>query len=233
MKHDIQIAHIHLETVMQLSEKYVQLLIVENPDEFFSMVSDLCRQFEGDQYGAFAFSSDGKIIEGAKYGAIISDVFHFDLNDKKITSLLHKKLEASALGENIALFNELASKTICFLQELAYSVPFSLDYSEPQPIDYLKAAGVKLENNYETLEEKIVCYINALIELKGCDYFIFVNLKSALNDEKLSQIYEHCQREQVGLLLIESGKNRPLLKNERAIIITEDLCEILENYSQT
>lgn len=61
-------------------------------------------------------------------------------------------------------------------------------------------------------------------------FFVFVNLKSVLSDEKLLQVYAHCRREQVGLLLIESGKQRPLLPNERAVIITEDLCEILENY---
>ena len=89
---------------------------------------------------------------------------------------------------------------------------------------------MKFEKNYDSLEEKIICYINVLIELKKCDFFVFVNLKSVLSDEKLLQVYAHCRREQVGLLLIESGKQRPLLPNERAVIITEDLCEILENY---
>ena len=70
------------------------------------------------------------------------------------------------------------------------------------------------------------------VELKKCEFFIFVNLKGVLSDEKLLQVYEHCQREQVGLLLIENGKQRPLLSNEKAVIITEDLCEILENYQE-
>ena len=38
--------------------------------------------------------------------------------------------------------------------------------------------------------------------------------------------------EQVGLLLLESEKRRNLLSCEKAIIITEDLCEILENYKE-
>ena len=59
------------------------------------------------------------------------------------------------------------------------------------------------------------------------------NLKSVLSDEKLGQIYAHCRAEQVGLLLIEDGKRRKLLPCEKAVIITEDLCEILENYEET
>ena len=97
----------------------------------------------------------------------------------------------------------------------------------------MKASGVKFAKVYETLEEKLVCYINALIELKQCEFFVFVNLKSVLSDEKLGQIYAHCRAEQVGLLLMEDGKRRPLLPCEKAVVITEDLCEILENYEET
>ena len=57
-------------------------------------------------------------------------------------------------------------------------------------------------------------------------------MKSVLSDEKIEQIYAHCRAEQVGLLLIEDGKRRKLLPCEIAVIITEDLCEILENYDE-
>lgn len=231
MKGEIKIAHVHLETPLIVSDAYVQVLIVENPNEFYAMVSDLIGQFDGVE-GTFAFSRNGQSIDAAKCGEIISSLFHFDLNDKKNLTLLQKRLEKIAFGEKLSLFNELSAKTMGFLGELAFFVPFSLDYSEPQPIDYLKASGVKLEKNYESLEEKIICYLNALIELKNCEFFIFVNLKSVLNDEKLLQVYEHCQREQVGLLLIENGKYRPLLPLEKAVIVTEDLCEIVENYKE-
>lgn len=231
MNTEIQIAHVHLETPLILSDEFVQVLVVENPEEFYAMVFDLNRQFDGEQ-GAFVFSRNGQTVDVCKNGTIISDLFHFDLNDKKIITALYKRLEQVALGEKIILFNELTSKTMAFISELAFEIPFAIEYGEPQPSDYFKISGLKFEKNYENLEEKIICYINALIELKGCDFFIFVNLKSVLNDERLLRLYEHCNREQVGVLLIESRKQRPLLPMEKAIIITEDLCEILENYDE-
>ena len=231
MKKEIQIAHVHLETQLTISDEYVQLLIVENPTEFYNMVSDLDGQFEGYE-GAFVFSSGGQIVSAVKYGAIIADLFHFDLNDKKLLTLLYKRLEGVAFGEKIALFNELTAKAVTFLEDVSFFVPFALEYDEPQPSDYLKASGLKFAKTYDSLEEKIVCYINALIELKQCEFFVFVNLKSVVSDEKLEQIYAHCRAEQVGLLLIEDGKRRKLLSCEKAVIITEDLCEILENYDE-
>ena len=229
MKNEIKLSHVHLETPIIICENTVNLLIIENPNEFFEMVSDLDNLFEcGD--GNFTFSIQNQIINPTKYGGMVSDIFHFDLNDKKVLNLLYKKMESFAFGENVLDFNELNSKLIHLLGEIADSLPFSLEYDEPQPIDYFKTAGVKFEKNYDSLQEKIICYINALIELKSCEFFIFVNLKSVLSDEKLLQIYNHCALEQVGLLLIESSKSRPLLNCEKAIIITEDLCEIFENY---
>ena len=228
MKSEIKISHVHLETPLILSENYVQLLIVENPNQFYNMVLDLVEQFDGKD-GKFVFSQEGKIVSADKYGALVSNLFNFDLNDKKVLSLLHKRIESISYGEKVILFNELSAKTVEFLEEIAFCVPFSLDYNEPQPIDFFKMVGVKFEKQYDSLEEKIVCYINALIELKKCEFFIFVNLKSVLSDEKLKNIYAHCLSEQVGLLLVEDAKRRPLLSQEKAIIITEDLCEILEN----
>ena len=231
MKKEIQLAHVHLESPLIISEECVQLLIVENPTEFYRMVSDLDGQFDG-QEGTFAFSMDGQAISASKYGAIISDIFHFDLNDKKLLNLLYKRLEGVAFADKLVCFNELTAKSVEFLEELSFTIPFALEYDEPQPSDYMKASGVKFAKVYDTLEEKLVCYINALIELKGSEFFVFVNLKSVLSDEKLGQVYAHCRAEQVGLLLIEDGKRRELLPCEKAVIITEDLCEILENYEE-
>ncbi len=229
MKGEITVNHVHLETPLVINEQITQLLIVENPAEFYNVVCDLNNQLEGES-GTFVFLREGQPILPSACGAMVTNIFNFDLNDKKILNQLYKKMEGIALGDCVSAFNELNAKTFAFITEISYQIPFSLDYNELQPSDYFKSAGVKLEKNYDSLEEKIVCYINALIELKKCEFFIFVNLKSVLNDEKLALIYSHCQKEQVGLLLVESCKQRPLKNNERAVIITEDLCEIVENY---
>ena len=229
MKKEVRLAHVHLETQLAISDEHVQLLIVENPTEFYNMVSDLDGQFDGRE-GAFVFSIEGQIVSASKFGTIISDLFHFDLNDKKLLTLLYKRLEGVAFGDKLVYFNGLTTKMVEFLEEIAFTTSFALEYDEPQPSDYMKASGLKFAKVYDTLEEKIVCYINALIELKQCEFFIFVNLKGVLSDEKLQQIYAHCRAEQVGLLLIEDSKRRKLLPCEKAVIITEDLCEILENY---
>lgn len=229
MKSPIRVAHVHLETALEITEERVQVLVVENPKTFYEMVVDMEARMNGEE-GAFAFSVDGKSIEPRTCGECISDVFHFDLNEKRVLNALYKRLEQTAFGHDLSHFNELTSKTVAFLEEIASQTSFVLEYDEPQPVDYFKAAGVKFAKTYDSLEEKLICYINALVELLKCEFFVFVNLKSVFDDEQLSRLYEHCRLEQVGLLLLESGKMRPFLPEEKAVIITEDLCEILAGY---
>lgn len=232
MKDEIKIVHVNLETPLVLCENTPQLLIVENPEEFYRVVSDFDAQMEGGE-GEFVFSCQGDVVLPIKHGHMLRDLICFDLNDKKTLNLLYKHLEKDALGKDLQYYNNLNAVLVTFLEELGSAVPFALSFDEPQPSDYFKSACLRFEKTYESLEEKIICHINALIELKNCDFFIFVNLKSVLSDEKLMLVYDHCQKEKVGLLLIESSKIRKLLPCEKAVIITHDLCEILENYDDS
>ena len=227
-----EIASVHLETVLSLTPETPQLLIVESPQQFYNTVSVLNGQMAGED-GEFVFSEEGKEISPGKAGEIVTDLFNFDLNDKKIITLLYKKLEKNFNnGELIVKFNELNSFAVNFLEDLFFDVPFSLSYEEVGVTDYLKFYSVKIEKNYENFLEKIICYINILVELKCCRFVIFVNLKSFLSDGDLLMLYSHCLKEKVSLLLIESSVLRPVLPEEKAVIITEDLCEILVNYDQ-
>ncbi len=230
MKSEITVSHVHIETDLVLSDEAVQILVVENADEFYNIVSELYNQFDGED-GNFVFKLKDEVVSAEKNGIMICNPFHLDYNDKKIISLLYKVLEKESLGDALPQYNEVVSSMIKYLEEISFNVPFKLSYNEPQPAEIMKVCGLKIESAYDTLLEKIICFINALIELKKCEFFVFVNLKSVLSDEKLLNLYSHCKNEKVGLLLIESSIIRNLLPEEKAVVITEDLCEILVNYN--
>ena len=229
MKGDVILHHVQIEQELMIREDQVQLLIVENPRQFYAFVRELECQCDGG-VGGFVASTQGADVSIPKFATMLSDFFHFDLNDKKLLNLLYKRLEQLSYEDLVQDYNKSNTNLVGYLENLTYHMPFSLEYDEPQPSDYFKASGLRFARNYDTLLEKIICYINIMLELKPYELLIFVNLKSVLDDDSLAQLYSHCQREKVGLLLIEDCKRRDLISSERALIITEDLCEILETY---
>ena len=62
---------------------------------------------------------------------------------------------------------------------------------------------------------------------------MLVGVKSVLTDEELQELFKHCALQKVSLFFLEGENSRKTLPNERKIIITEDLCEIVENIDET
>ncbi len=228
----IVVASPDIQTKIELSPDHITLLIIENPKEYFRIICELQKAMNGE-LSDFTFWDGMTQLQPSKIGELLLNVFSFEFADRKILSLLYKRLQKNYLdGEFILNFNAINAQVGIFLQSLCQTVDFSLDFSELVFEDLLKTCEVKPAKTYESFLEKLICYISIFTELKNIKFFVFIGLKDVLSDEELSLLYEHCALQKVGLLLVESFKKRNLLSAERAIIITEDLCEIVENFNE-
>ena len=226
----ITLAHPKLETKITFDEQYPTLLICENPHEYFHFVTDMLAEFEGTP-SRFSFWDGTENVKGDKVGELLLNNFSFDLADKKIVNLMCKKLRSNYFdGTFMVEFQRVSGEIVRFLSELCKTLDFATDFNEISLDDLLKCCAVRPAMQFDSLLEKIVCYVNLLTELKGSACFVFVGLKQVLNDEDLCALYRHCKLGKAGLLLMESSKSRPLLPEERAIVITDDLCELTENF---
>lgn len=226
----IQISNVNFETEIILKEESPLTIYLENSNDFYEKVCELANAFNG-QETSFTFWENDKQINPDKFGDIITNVFSFDINNKKVQTLLYKKIEENYFfTTSMQELNSLNVNLINLFSNLFTDLPFVLDYKELSLQDLLKTCSVKFQEDYESLLEKIVNYVNILTELKSCKFLILVNVKQVLDKNSLHELYKHCLNEKIALLLIEHIKTEPLFKEERAITITEDLCEILENF---
>lgn len=227
----ITLANPNIETTIELESDRVNIIIIENAHEYFKVVSSMISAMQGEESN-FTFWENNDKIQASKCGELLLNNFSFDFADKKIITLLYKKLQIEFNnGDFLLSFNKINAEIGAFLQNLFMQIDFSLDYSELNIEDLLKACSVKPAKEYESLLDKIVSYINIFLELKSIKFFVFIGLKDVLSDDDLTLLYRHCEMQKVSLLLFESSKKRDLLPQEKAIIITEDLCEIVENYN--
>ncbi|MBQ9715437.1 MAG: type II-A CRISPR-associated protein Csn2 [Clostridia bacterium] len=226
----IKIVNYKIENPLTVDDGQVQLLVIESPSEFFSVVSELQNQLDGED-GDFVFKQNDKDVSFNKIGFLVTDLFNVDLNDKKLQNLLYKQIEKEfASDEDLFVqFNEINACVLTFLQNLSFRLPLAIEFDELSLQGVLKETVLKVQKTYDTFLEKIICFINLLVALKNIRLMVFVNLKSVLNDDDMQALYAHCQNEKVGLLLIESTQPKTRLKGEHMTIITSDLCEIVAN----
>ncbi len=203
-------------------------MIIEQPSEFYALLCELGEQFEGKD-GEFILLDGENRLSFDKSGDFVRDIFSLGFEDKKVVSTLYKTLERiSSDGELQVLQNRLNTELAMYYGELFDKLSLTLTFDEPSAPDLLKLGKVRLSECYDGVLEKIICYINAMVELKRSRFFVFVHLKSVLSDDELKLLYRHCALEKIGLLLIESTVGRGVLEEEFSIIITEDLCEIVD-----
>lgn len=228
----ITAANGRLENSILLRETNPFVLVIENPQEYYRTTRAIIDVLNGD-ISDFSFWKGNTQIDAAKTGEIVSDIFSFDFADKKIVTLLHKKLVANYLdGDFLPEYNRITVETTMFLDRLCLTVDFALDSDEMTIEELLKVCSVKPAKTYDSLLEKIVCYVNILTELKHVAFFVFVGLKSVLTDEELKMLYKHCRMQKISLLLLESRDKCPRMEEETTLIVTQDLCEIVANYPE-
>ncbi len=225
----MKISCVYFETPIILEDDRPFVLCIENPHEYYKMIRELTLALGGEQ-SEFTFWENGVQVRADKSGEILTDLFTFELTDKKITTLLYKHLQQSIMSGSFLLrYQEVSAEVERFLSELCAAENFALDYESVSAEAILKGCSVKPAQDYDSLLEKIICYLNLFAQLKGISFFVFVGLKSVLTDDELKLLYRHCSLHKISLLLMENGKKRSLLANERAIILTNDLCELVEN----
>ena len=211
-----------------LDSGITNVLVIENPSLFYKTVMDFSLSFAGEETEV-SFWIDDKEFDPDKSGVLVVDVFGMSFTNATVTKLLYKKLESDYNeGEFIVALSKLNTGVAEFYDKLFALTDFKIAFSELSIQSLLKASAVQPEIEFDSLLEKIVCFINMYSALKKVDFFVFVNLKAVLKDEEIRRLYEHCELSKIALLLVESSMIRPRLKEcEKTTIITEDLCEIV------
>lgn len=224
----MKIASQELDRTIIFQENQVNELIIENVGLFQRFLWQILQQIEGSDESSIFLTEGDKILSWEKNVEIIINPFQLDTNQKKVLNRLYQNMFNIVQEKGYYLkLNELSAEIINLLSKIEFDGDISLDYSmNIEPVQLFKMMDVKIETQGKTLLEKLIEYIKVVSELLQYKLIIFVNIKSYLNLEELSLLYQAAHYEKVNLLLIENCERKALLKENR-IIIDSDMCEIL------
>jgi len=214
------------EHEIEFSEGRMTLLVIEDPMALRTYVSELEESILNDE-GPFTFSENFKQLKPVDNVKLVTDIFHLDFEEKKMTTSLSAKLK------NIVL-NDANSELACKINELLIEYAFQIEDQFEIPIGFnedldklsiLKLLGFKVSPSEDTFLESVIDYLKVCQELCIISNFIFIMSEAYFSDDELQLIKETCVMEKYSILFIESYK-RDCNCFDKTIIIDTDLCEV-------
>ena len=221
----MKLAYPEIGSVIKFNSGNFPSLVIENPCLFYRFIDDLYRQSCGED-GTVLLSVDEKPIPVSGNLDMITDFFPFGINRKTLLNKILDKMEKQAISQE---FYERSQQILGSIEKLIYDLAFQndleLELERLSVSSLLKSAGIQLKEDYPDLAEKLLVYMDLMSDNGLASVFVFVNLRSFLNDTALELFTDSCCRKEHNILLIDNKVYKKLSREER-LLIDNDLCEI-------
>lgn len=224
----MKLVHNAMEVQIDFNHESPSTLVVESPVFLRMLVSDLKRQISGES-GGFVFSeSDLKELALEQECELIMDPFLTTDDNKRFTTKLLQSLKQIACSEEF--FERTAQMEASLLQfalSLTQEIEETMIFSEHiETGSLLKILGIIFDFNDPNVVENLVTYTKAANSLLRKRLFVFVNIKSFLEDIELTYLTEAIHAMKCYVLFLENLNRKPFMNKEKCCIIDADLCEI-------
>lgn len=220
------IAYPAADLCCKLNEDKVLTLVIENQHMFYSIISDIQVQLDGND-GEFVLSDNYTPLDTRKNIELISQLIPFSVNQKELLSKLYGYIKKKAVNEELyQATQEILSRISEYLFQLTEDEEGELIITVPEDISgILKAYDLRFNDNDMTLSEKLLEYMINSNVFKAKNLFVIVNLRSYLTNNQTEQLFKSALLKKLQLLCIESFEHERL-SNEDVIIIDKDMCLI-------
>lgn len=211
---------------IELKENVVSVLVVEGIDFRLPMVEELYSQVMGKE-GNWLLVENEKNYELAKKAEMILEPFSLELNNKKVKTKLHQDIKVIAQENFLPQGLELHSHICRYLESVLDKIPYPVRYDEEWDIsELLKAYGVELAEDCDSIYEKLFNYIKLINQVCGTSIFFAVNLKQYLTERQICELYKMALYSKIQLVIIEFSMSDKKLDCEEIYIIDKDGCII-------
>lgn len=217
-----------IETIVDCSQNQICTVVIENQKLFYEVVEDIGRQIQGLE-GESVLSENNQILKMDKYAEQLMQFVPFDLNKKSLISRITSYMQKIAADEiHYEKTSEFLAEWEKYCMDLEFELPVSIEFTKINMDVLLKSSGIMISDDYVSLAEKILDYIQ-LIEYFECKkMFILVNMRSFVENEEMQKFIDAALTREYQIILLDN-KEYPLLKSEKRCVIDADLCEICYN----
>ncbi len=214
-----------IERVFDCAEDGIWSVIIERQGLFYEIVSDIRKQIDGFE-GKSVLSEENKVLRMDKYTEQIMQFIPFDMNKKTLLNRIISEMQKMSISADFYLeTNEILTEWEKLLMNLEFEIPANLNFTKINIESLLKASGIMIEEEYDSLATKIVDYIQLVEKFEGRKLFVLVNMRSFVDDEEMQRFIDTVRERDYQIILLENMEHT-LLRGEKRYLVDENLCEI-------
>ncbi|HFI0403805.1 TPA: type II-A CRISPR-associated protein Csn2 [Streptococcus suis] len=199
------------------------ILTVEDTQVFAKLVKDLYQYSE--ESDVKFFDNDFKSVKESEL-MIVTDILGYDINSAPILKLVHADLEAQLNDqpEVKSIIEKLANSITELISYECLESELDLEYDEITILELIKALGVKIETQSDTIFEKCFEILQIFRYLTKKKLLIFINSLSYFTSDEIEKIVEFINLSQLRVLFLEPRR----VINQNQYILDEDYFLIAE-----
>lgn len=210
--------------IFETEQEKVNVIVVENQNLLAKILMDIQAQIAGED-GETVVSEDNKVVIMKKRVELLSQFFPFSINQKSLIAKISGELEKVAVQEHYENTMEFLSEVETFFWDLSMELKGDIRFENINVSAIIKAIGVSIGDEYDTLCEALIDYMELVREYDKDKLFIILNLRSFVNDREINSFFDTILRQHYHVILLENCEHT-VLQTEKRYIIDEDLCEI-------
>lgn len=224
----MKLIHPDWEKQITLDGEKVPLISIENPACLYRTLTEIREECLTGK-GQFILSEGEKELDMKKHFLPILSPWDMDFNDRKLITRLVSRMTGLAEGESFyQKSNELCSRVVEWMEELAMEMPLPLSYDLDIDIEaLLKALHLHIDEAGMGLEERMLTFMKTWNILCGDTGFAFYGFRNLMDRDNRSLFYENGKAENYQFLFLE-GPCNDRIEEEDLFIIDKDLCQIFE-----
>lgn len=221
----MKFVHPEISRVFNTEDAQVNTLVIENQRFMCRLLNELHNQIDGLD-GQCVVSEDNVPVPCSKCAEILDTFVPFEINRKPLLTKIAAALERKAASSDyLVQTGKLLTDFSNYMDELAFDFPCDIIFPKIGIGSLIKGAGPELRDDYSSIGEKIIDYMELVRTFDRDKLFFTLNMRSFVADEETEQFMKTAISHGYHVIMIESS-DRPRLQTENRLIIDMDLCEI-------
>ena len=217
----------YMDNIIKIESDCIMSIEIENKGLFYKFISDLYKISNYNYSDNIVFFEEGKELNMYNKLKIIVDYFDFSLNSKKYILDFQKYIKENIISDDISQLISNYNRVIKSYKKVLDKMELPIFVDEETNIDnIIKSIKISVQEQ-DSLLDNLLLLIDLEKVLNTNSVLIFVNLKQYLNKNELEELYKYSIYNCLHILLIDSQTYGTTLKNEKKIIIDEDLYEFM------